>query len=155
MHFWLTLLHIAAMAVWFSGLFFLPRLLPAIGGEGEDTGEDPGAGASATARRPARLGRMLFFGVMTPGAVATIALGMLLLTYGFRGAWLPAKLALVGIAVLLHVYFGHRLFDPQQTRHSLRRLIDRVLAWLPLPLLLAIAALAAAKPGALPPLGGT
>lgn len=149
MHFWLTLLHIAAMAVWFTGLFFLPRLLPAVAVDGEDRG------GSATARRPAALGRMLFFGVMTPGAVATIALGMLLLGDGFRGAWLPAKLTLVGIAVLLHVYFGQRLFDPQKPAHPLHRFIDRALAWLPLPLLLAITALAAAKPGALPPLGGT
>lgn len=147
MHFWLTLLHIAAMAVWFTGLFFLPRLLPAVEGKGPDQ--------PATTRRPAALGRLLFFGVMTPGAVATIALGMLLLGDGFSGAWLPAKLALVGVAVLLHVYFGQRLFDPGTPGHPLRRILDRVLAWLPLPLLLAIAALAAAKPGSLPPLGGT
>lgn len=139
MYFWLKLLHIAAMAVWFTGLFFLPRLLRARRHAPRDTQNE-------------RLGRALYFGVMTPGAVLTIALGMLLLAWGANGAWLPAKLALVSIAVLLHLYFGQRLVDGQQAG-SLRDLVDRLLTWLPLPLLLGITALAAVKPGALPPLG--
>lgn len=141
MYFWLKLLHIAAMAVWFTGLFFLPRVLV----------------ARVHARdfaHHAQLGRTLYFAVMTPAAVATIAFGIVLLAWGAGGAWLPAKLALVGIAVLLHVYLGQRLFDPHVHRGRFRSMVDAVLTWLPLPLLLGIAALAAAKPGALPPLGG-
>lgn len=136
MYFWLKLLHIAAMAVWFTGLFFLPRLLFAPAG---------------TAREPARPepGRTLYFGVMTPAAFATIVLGILLLARGFEGAWLPAKLTLVSIAVLLHVYYGKLLLEPRQRRSAAPG--HALLIWLPLPLLLAIAALAAAKPDTLPP----
>lgn len=141
MYFWLKLLHIAAMAVWFTGLFLLPRLLVA-----------RAHGAMADAAEPA-LGRTVYFGVMTPGAVLTIVLGTVLLGFGFQGAWLPAKLSLVAVAVLLHVYYGHVLLDPRQRARPTVLLI-RVLNWLPLLLLLAIAALAAAKPGVLPPLGG-
>lgn len=142
MHFWLTLLHIAAMSVWFSGLFFLPRLVLAEGRE------------AATQQRARALGRTLFCAVMTPGAVATILLGIALVGQGFRGAWLPAKLLLVALAVLLHVYFGQRLFGAASSPHPSRRMLDRALAWLPLPLLLAIAALAAGKPAVLSLPGG-
>ena len=136
MYFWLKLLHIAAMAVWFTGLFFLPRLLV----ESVRATEDQA--------RPA-LGRTLYFAIMTPGAVVTVVLGILLLTRGFEGAWLPAKLALVSIAVLLHVYYGKLLMQPRGAEGAAPA--HALLAWLPLPLLLAIAALAAAKPGTLPP----
>lgn len=136
MYFWLKLLHIAAMAVWFTGLFLLPRLLV----------------PSARGTRPAQPepARTLYFGVMTPAAVATIVLGILLLTRGFAGAWLPAKLALVCIAVLLHVYCGKLLLEQAQG-HGKVTVWSWLLAWAPLPLLLAITALAAAKPGTLPP----
>ena len=136
MYFWLKLLHIAAMAVWFAGLFLLPRLLLAA----------PGA-------PPREPGRSLFQFVMTPAAVATIVLGMLLLSWGASGAWLPAKLLLVAVAVLLHVHFGQRLYGNQGTRGA-GALLLRVLNWLPLPLLLGIAALAAVKPQRLLPGAG-
>ena len=61
MTFWLKLLHIAAMAVWFTGLSFLPRLI------------------TEQLRTPVRhgwpspLGRTLYFGVMTPAGVRAFA----------------------------------------------------------------------------------
>ncbi|WP_187266019.1 CopD family protein [Alkalisalibacterium limincola] len=149
MYFWLKFFHIAAMAIWFTALFFLPRLFIASvhadrpGGRGED--EKPRLNA---------IGKTLYFGVMTPAAVITVVLGIVLIAYGFQGPWLPAKLALVALAVMLHLYFGQLLVDLSHghTRHT--SAFYRVLNWLPLPLFLGIVALAAAKPGALPPLGG-
>lgn len=144
MYFWLKFFHIAAMAVWFTGLFFLPRLFIARvrGGEGGD------------ATQLNAIGKTLYFTVMTPAGVLTVVLGIILIAYGFQGPWLPAKLALVALAVLLHVYFGQLLLDLSRghTRHG--AFFYRVLNWSPLLLFLGIAALAAAKPGALPPLGG-
>lgn len=136
MYFWLKLLHIAAMAVWFAGLFLLPRLLLSGGG--------------TPSREP---GCSLFHVVMTPAAVATIVLGMLLLARGASGAWLPAKLLLVAMAVLLHVHFGQRLYAREEIRGA-DALLLKMLNWLPLPLLLGIAALAAVKPQQLLPGGG-
>lgn len=132
MHFWMTFLHIVALTIWFAGLFFLPRLLIA-----HNTASD--------------LGKVLYFGVMTPAAAATILLGIVLLAWGFEGAWLVAKLVLVALIVLLHVYLGRLLLEPS-VRAPL--IFYRILNWVPLFLLLAIVALAAAKPWALPPLGG-
>lgn len=144
MYFWLKFFHIAAMAVWFTGLFFLPRLFIAHTRGGED-GE---------AERLDAIGKTLYFTIMTPAGVITVVLGIILISYGFQGPWLPAKLALVALAVLLHVYYGQLLLDLGRghTRHG--AFFYRVLNWSPLLLFLGIAALAAAKPGALPPLGG-
>jgi protoporphyrinogen IX oxidase len=142
MIFWLKFFHIAAMAVWFTGLFLLPRLF--IASRADD----------ADHAHLNTIGKTLYFGLMTPAGAITVVLGIILIAYGFQGAWLPAKLALVALAVLLHVYFGQLLLDLSrgQVRHGL--LFYRVLNWSPLLLLLGIAALAAGQPGALPPLGG-
>lgn len=132
MYFWLKFFHIAAVAVWFAGLFFLPRVF--IGGT----------------RGSAPLGRTLYAGVMTPAAAIAVMLGLvLLLAYGFDGAWLPAKLVLVTGLVLVHTYLGFVLHRAEigEQRHG--PFTFRVLTWLPLVLFLGIAALTAAKPVAL------
>lgn len=142
MYFWLKFLHIAAMAVWLGGLVMLPRVLPRRHGAREH-----GNTWETTAR-------VLYFNLMTPGAVLTIVFGTALLAWGFEGAWLPAKLALVASAVLLHVYFGMRLVEVSKGRSSGLSSPQRIMGWTPLLLVLLIAALAAGKPLALPPLGG-
>lgn len=142
MIFWLTFFHIAAMAVWFTGLFLLPQLFIAC------CQDDPDH------RQLKSMGQTLYFNLMTPAAVMTVVLGTVLIAYGFTGAWLPAKLILVTLAVLLHVYNGQLLVD--LSRGALPRTpgFYRALNWSPLLLILGITALAAAKPVALPPLGG-
>lgn len=137
MYFGLKLLHVAAMTAWFSGLFFLPRLLLARSRTSEPDAHEE------------RLGRALYFGVMTPGAVLTIVLGTVLLGYGFEGAWLPAKLTLVAAAVLLHVYLGQLLLDRRHAQSPATPLYYRALNWVPLVLLLGIAGLTAGKPASL------
>jgi len=145
MYFWLKFGHIAAMAVWFTGLFFLPRLF--IVHLRDRDALDGG--------RFNTIGKTLYYGIMTPAGVLTVILGTVLIGYGFQGAWLPAKLALVAVAVLLHAYSGMLLFELGRGRARHGMPVYRLLSWTPLVLLLAIAALAAAKPGSLPPLGGT
>lgn len=144
MYFWLKFFHIAAMAVWFTGLFFLPRLFIARVQESEDSS----AGHLAT------VGKTLYFGIMTPAGTITIVLGTVLIAYGFEGAWFPAKLFLVALAVMLHVYAGLLLFQLGRGHERHGVFFYRVLNWSPLLLLLGITALAAAKPWAFPPLGG-
>lgn len=144
MYFWLKFLHIAAMAIWFAGLFFLPRVLIS---QAQAQAPEDTDGFNETGKR-------LYFGLMTPGAAVTIVLGIALLSYGFDGAWLPAKLSLVALIVLLHVYMGKLLLDSCMGRASHTVRFYRILNWIPLLLLLGIAALTAAKPEALPPIGG-
>ncbi len=142
-YFWLKFFHIAAMTIWFTGLFFMPRLFIAY--------QRPAAAASDAERdRLAAIARTLYFGVMTPAGVLTVALGIvLILAWGYSGAWLPAKLLLVVLAVLLHVYLGQLMVGLRHGRMRHGTLFCRGLTWAPLPVLLAVAALAAAKPGVL------
>lgn len=144
MYFWLKFFHIVAIAVWFTGLFFLPRLFAARHrGEGD---------ADQAYFNP--VANALFFRLATPAAVIAVALGMALIAYGPSGAWLAMKLVLVSLAVLLHLYFGLLLYELGHGRDRHGPAFYRVTGWLPLLLLLAIAALTAAKPqtvGDLPP----
>ncbi len=138
MYFWLKLLHIAAMALWFTGLLLLPRLFLA-----QASRPDDGERHTRFA-----LGRTLYTGVMTPAGALTIILGAALIAYDIDGWWLPAKLVLVATLVLLHLYAGQLLFDLGRGHVRHGSLVYRALGWAPVPLMLGIAALAAAKPGA-------
>ena len=145
MLFWLKVAHIAAVAVWFTGLLLLLRLF-------------------ATRRRGGREARpdffdpvanRLFFRVATPAGVLAIALGMSLIPGAQSGAWLLAKLCLVALVVLVHLWSGAHLHALGKGR-ARGRVLPAVLGWTPLLLLLAIAALTGAKPrgvGGLPPPG--
>lgn len=175
MYFWLKVLHIAAMTVWFAGLFMLPRLFvercprASAGGDGEDRdpgqdrdpddddgGRRPPRDAAATAGAATRtdgdpaffnpVAKTLFFGMATPAAVLTILFGMGLIAYGPTGAWLVMKLVIVAIAVLLHLYVGLQLYELGQGRDIHGPLFYRLLGWVPVVLLLAAAALTAGKP---------
>lgn len=145
MYFWLKVVHIAAVMLWFTGLFLLPRLFI----------NRVNAREATDHVRLNRIGKSLYFGVMTPAGVMAVLAGILLIVgYGFQGDWLPAKLGLVSLVVLLHVYFGQLLLDLGRghTRHG--NFFYAILNWSPLLLFLGIAALTAVKPGSLPPSGG-
>lgn len=123
--------------MWFTGLFLLPRLF---------ISRHPGAIES---------GKVLFY-VMTPAAAVAVVLGMsLILGFGFEGAWLPAKLAAVSLAILLHLYLGTLLVEIGRGAMHRSLAFYRALNWGALLLFLVIVGLSVAKPGAVPPLGGT
>jgi protoporphyrinogen IX oxidase len=135
MYFWLKFLHISAVALWFVGLIFLPRLfLSHAVGERTDTA------------RLASLARTVYFGFMTPAAAIAIALGLVLIALDFHGAWLAVKLALVAAAVLLHAYGAVLLRDLARGHVRHAPAVYRAMGWAPLLLVLAIAALSGAKP---------
>lgn len=144
MFFWLKVLHIGAMAIWFTGLFFLPRLFVAHTRNETD--------ADRAYLVPAA--NLLFFRIATPAALATAIAGMILLAGGPSGAWLVMKLGVVAIAVFIHLYLGVLLYQLGQGHERHGPWVYRTLGWTPLVLLLAIAALTGAKPptvGNLPP----
>ncbi|MBB3342357.1 CopD family protein [Luteimonas sp. RC10] len=144
MYFWLKVLHILAMTVWFSGLFFLPRLF--VARHRREIDAEPAFWNPVT--------NTLFFRVMTPAALVTIVAGGVLIAFGPSGAWLVLKLVVVAAAVLLHLYFGLLLYELGQDRDHHGPTFYRAIGWVPLVLLLSIAALTGAKPrtiGDLPP----
>ena len=104
-------LHIIFMVTWFAGLFYLPRLF-VYHAMSDDR---------ASLERFKIMERKLFFGIMTPGAVLTVATGLWLwLGWGFYGGWLHAKLLLVLVLIGYHVWCGKLLVDFRRgaNRHS-------------------------------------
>ena len=91
--------------------------------------------------------RKLFFGIMTPGAVLTLAFGTWLwLGAGYEGVWLPLKLVLVALLVLYHLWCGKLLLDFRHGRNTRSHRWYRWFNEAPIVLLLAIVYLAVFKP---------
>ncbi len=134
---WIKAFHIIFMVTWFAGLFYLPRLF-VYHAQSED---------SVSRERFKVMERKLFFGIMTPGALLTLGFGMWLwLGYGFYGGWLHAKLALVAVLVLYHVYCGKLMFDFRHDRNRHGHVFYRWLNELPVVLLVAIVLLVELQP---------
>jgi len=93
---WVKSLHIIFMVTWFAGLFYLPRLF-VYHAAAEDR---------ISIERFKLMERKLFWGIMTPGAVLTLAFGVWLWLGWFRGAssWLHAKMALAAILAGYHLW---------------------------------------------------
>ncbi|HEY5930736.1 MAG TPA: protoporphyrinogen oxidase HemJ [Burkholderiales bacterium] len=134
---WIKAFHIIFMVTWFAGLFYLPRLF-VYHAQSED---------SVSRERFKIMESKLFFGIMTPGAILTIGFGMWLwLAYGFYGGWLHAKLALVAVLVVYHLYCGKLMFDFRHDRNRHGHVFYRWLNELPVVLLIAIILLVELQP---------
>jgi len=133
-------LHIIFMVTWFAGLFYLPRLFVY---HSLATPDD-----RVGIERFKTMERKLYNGIMTPGAVLTIAFGLWLwLGYGITGGWLYAKLALVAVLIAFHIYLGMLLRDFAQDRNRHGHVFYRWLNEIPaLPILVAIVFLVVMKP---------
>ena len=105
---WVKALHIIFMVTWFAGLFYLPRLF-VYHALSHDT---------LSLERFKLMERKLYWGIMTPGGVLTLAFGLWLwLGWGFTGAWLHAKLALALLLVAYHVWCGKLMRDFRDGRN--------------------------------------
>ncbi len=133
-------LHIIFMVTWFAGLFYLPRLFVyhALAAPGDQVG----------IQRFCVMERKLYYGIMTPGAVLTLAFGVWLwLGWGFHGGWLHAKLALVALLVVFHAYLGKLMVDLREGRNRHSHVYYRWINEIPaLPILVAIVFLVVMKP---------
>jgi putative membrane protein len=106
---WVRAFHIIFMVTWFAGLFYLPRLFVY-----HALSDD-----AASRERFKTMERKLYYGIMVPGALLTIVFGVWLwLGYGPWGAWIHAKLALVGVLIAYHLWCGKLLKDFAQERNT-------------------------------------
>ena len=108
---WVKSFHIVFMVTWFAGLFYLPRLFVyhALAEDG------------VSIQRFKIMERKLYWGIMTPGAVLTIATGLWLWLGWFLGTatgWLHAKIALVALLVGYHLWCGKLLRDFAADRNT-------------------------------------
>jgi putative membrane protein len=93
---WVKSLHIIFMVTWFAGLFYLPRLFV----------YHALAADAISIQRFVVMERKLFWGIMTPGALLTIAFGLWLWLGWFRDAsgWLHVKIALAALLAGYHLW---------------------------------------------------
>jgi len=86
---WVKAFHIIFMVTWFAGLFYLPRLFVYHAMSDDQLSLD----------RFAVMEHKLFWGIMTPSAVLTIAFGLWLSVSGWpiyqSAVWMHVKLSLV------------------------------------------------------------
>jgi putative membrane protein len=95
---WVKALHIVFVVTWFAGLFYLPRLFV----------YHAMADDRPSIERFKVMERKLYRGIMTPSALLAVAFGLWLWLGWFRGAsgWLHAKLALVVLLIVYHLWCG-------------------------------------------------
>ena len=133
--------HIIFMVTWFSGLFYLPRLF-VYHAMSKDT---------ISQERFKIMERKLYYGIMTPGALLTIGLGLWML-YGYawqaykHALWLHLKLGLVLVLIIYHLYCDYlrRQFAKNKNTHG--HVFYRWLNEFPVLLLIAIVILTVVKP---------
>jgi putative membrane protein len=135
---WVKSLHLIFMVTWFAGLFYLPRLF-VYHAMSEDR---------ASIERFKVMERKLYWGIMTPGAVLTIAFGVWLWLGWFRGStsWLHAKMALVALLAGYHLWCGMLLRDFAAGRNTKSHLWFRWFNEFPLVVLIATVLLVVFKP---------
>jgi putative membrane protein len=134
---WIKAFHIIFMVTWFAGLFYLPRLFVY-----HAVTED-----AAGRERFKLMERKLYYGIMAPGAVLTIVFGTgLWLGYGISGAWLNAKLALVAVLIVYHLWCGKLLNDFKHDRNTHSHVWYRWFNEFPVVVLIAAVILAVVKP---------
>ena len=136
---WVKSFHIIFMVTWFAGLFYLPRLFVY-----HATANDP-----ASIERFKVMERKLFWGIATPGGVITVALGFWLIEmigFSYSALWLQAKLVLVGVLVVYHVWCGKLVVDFKQDRNRHSHVWYRFFNEFPVLILIGVVLLVEFKP---------
>ncbi len=134
---WVKALHIVFMVTWFAGLFYLPRLF-VYHAQSTDT---------VSIERFKVMERKLYYAIMAPGAVLTLASGLWLwLGWGFSGGWLHAKLALVATLIGYHFWCGKLLADFRNDRNTRSHAWFRWFNEFPVLILFSIVILVVVKP---------
>ena len=138
---WVKAFHVITLVTWFAGLFYLPRLFVYHAMSSDEISID----------RFKVMERKLFYGIMTPGAILTIALGIWMLwdyawqTYSTM-LWLHIKLALVAVLLAYHGWCWKLLQDFKHNRNRHSHVWYRWFNEAPVLLLVAIVILAIVKP---------
>ncbi len=96
---WLKAFHLIALISWFAGIFYLPRLFVY-----------HALATEQATRDHLKIMERKLYRFITPFMVLTIVFGIaMILTnpdYYLRAGWLHAKLALVALLVVYHLYCG-------------------------------------------------
>jgi putative membrane protein len=83
---------------------------------------------------------------MAPGALFAVVFGGWMMSFGFTGAWLYAKLAVVALTIAYHVWCGKLLRDFARDGNTKSHVWYRWFNEIPVILLAAAVVLAVVKP---------
>ena len=134
---WIKALHVIFVVSWFAGLFYLPRLF-VYHAQAED---------APSRERFKVMERKLYRGIMTPSMVVTLATGLWLwLGFGFHGAWLHAKVALVVLLVVYHLWMRALMADFARDANRHTHVYYRWVNEIPTVILFAVVVLVVVKP---------
>lgn len=137
---WIKAFHVIFMVTWFAGLFYLPRLFVY-----HVMSDDV-----VSRERFQVMEHKLFWGIMTPGAIATTLLGLWMmlqnLSYYASSGWLHAKLVIVGMLILYHIWCGKLLNEFKRNRNTHSHVWYRWFNEVPVVFLVTIVILAIVKP---------
>lgn len=132
----LKALHIIFVVSWYGGLFYLPRIFVNLA-------------MAETQPEKDRLNLMArkLYRFMTPLGALAVAFGIWLwLGYGFTGAWLDIKLALVAVLVAYHFYCGRLVKVFAADRNIRSHVFFRWFNELPVAILFVVVFLVVLKP---------
>ena len=129
--------HIIFMVTWFAGLFYLPRLFVYHAMSND----------AISLERFKVMERKLFYGIMTPGGLITLITGIWLwLGWGFMGAWIHIKVALVFVLIIYHVWCGVILIQFKNDTNKKSHIWFRWFNEFPVVILVAVVFLVVLKP---------
>lgn len=132
--------HIIAMVAWFAGLFYLPRLFV----YHADTQDE------ISIHRFKIMEKRLYYGITWPAAVLTTLLGLWLLSYNsdyyLKAGWMHAKLSLVVLLWIYHLFCGHYLKLFAQNKNQKKSRFFRIYNETSTLFLIAIVILVVVKP---------
>ena len=125
------------MVTWFAGLFYLPRLFVYHAMSND----------AISLERFKVMERKLFYGIMTPGGLITLITGIWLwLGWGFMGAWIHIKVALVFVLVVYHIWCGVILVQFKNDTNKKSHVWFRWFNEFPVVILVAVVFLVVLKP---------
>ena len=135
---WLKSFHLIFVISWFAGLFYLPRIFVNLAMVPEES-------VAERERLLLMAGKLYRF--VTPIGLLAIVLGLWLwFGYGFSGAWLHLKTALVALLVGYHLYCGRLLSRFAAGRNARSHVWFRYFNEIPVLVLIAIVLLVVLKP---------
>ncbi len=138
---WLKALHLIFMVTWFAGLFYLPRLFVYHAMSDDEISNE----------RFKIMERKLFYGIMTPGMILTFVFGIwMLVSYAWQAyaseGWLHAKLTLLVLLLIYHIFCAKWLIDFKHDRNTHTHVYFRWMNEVPVLFLLGIIILAVVRP---------
>ncbi|MEX0731077.1 MAG: protoporphyrinogen oxidase HemJ [Aquisalimonadaceae bacterium] len=139
LYLWIKAFHIIAVVTWFAAIFYLPRLFVY-----HAMAED-----AVSRERFNVMERKLYRGIMNPSAVVAVGLGLGLLWLNpgwLSQGWMHAKLALVVLLVIYHLWCGQLLRTFRDERNTRSHVWFRWFNEAPVLLLVAIVVLVVVKP---------